>query len=161
MNLEVLPIVKVPKDFNKLQYIDLVLERFRNPHLKDELKRISIDGSYKIKIRLLDTIKDRLSDKDCGYSSFIITCWLKFLFGKDINNNLIEINDPNKKTLLGIVHNNNNIDQIIENFLNYKFVFDIDRKDKSFLKNNIKAHLDNINNYGLKNSIINLNNSKL
>ena len=100
MNLEVLPIVKVPKDFNKSKYINIVLERFKNPYLNDELKRISIDGSYKIKIRLLDTIKDRLSDKNCSFSSFVITCWFKFLFGKDINNNLIEINDPNKKTLL-------------------------------------------------------------
>ena len=155
-----MPIVKLPKDFNKSQYIDLVLERFKNPHLNDELKRISMDGSYKIKIRLLDTIKDRLSDNNFSYSSFIITCWLKFLFGKDTNNNLIEINDPNKKTLLGII-TNNNIDQIIENFLNYKFVFDINKKDKSFLKNNIKTYFNNINNYGLKNSIQNINNSKL
>ena len=161
MNLEVLPIVKVPKDFDKSKYINLVLQRFNNPHLNDELKRISIDGSYKIKIRLLDTIKDRLSDKNCSYSPFIITCWFKFLFGKDINNNLIEINDPNKKTLLGIINNKNNIDQIIENFLNYKFVFDINKKDKFFLKNNIKTNFNNINNYGLKNSIQNINNSKL
>ena len=161
MNLEVLPIVKVPKDFDKSKYINLVLQRFNNPHLNDELKRISIDGSYKIKIRLLDTIKDRLSDKNCSYSSFVITCWFKFLFGKDINNNLIEINDPNKKTLLGIINNKNNIDQIIENFLNYKFVFDINKKDKFFLKNNIKTNFNNINNYGLKNSIQNINNSKL
>jgi mannitol-1-phosphate/altronate dehydrogenase len=102
-----------------------------------------------------------LSDKNCSYSSFVITCWFKFLFGKDINNNLIEINDPNKKTLLDIINNKNNIDQIIENFLNYKFVFDINKKDKFFLKKNIKTHLNNINNYGLKNSIININNSKL
>ena len=34
-------------------------------------------------------------------------------------------------------------------------------EDKSFLKKNIKTHLNNINNYGLKNSIININNSKL
>ena len=161
MNLEVLPIVKVPKDFNQSKYINLVLERFKNPYLNDELKRISIDGSYKIKIRLLDTIKDRLSDKNCIYSSFIITCWFKFLFGKDINNNLIEINDPNKKTLLGIINNKNNIDQIIENFLNYKFVFNINKKDKFFLKNIIKTNFNNISNYGLKNSIININNLKL
>ena len=109
----------------------------------------------------MDTIKDRVSEKNCRNSHFIITCWFKFLFGKDINNNLIEINDPNKKTLLGIINNKNNIDQIIENFLNYKFVFDINKKDKFFLKNNIKTNFDNINNYGLKNSIQNINNSKL
>ena len=65
-----------------------------------------------------------------------------------------------KKTLLGII-NNNNIDQTIENFLNYKFVFDINKKDKYFLKKNIKTNFNNINNYGLKNSIKNINNSKL
>ncbi len=161
MNLEVLPIISAPKDFNKSQYITLVLERFKNPYLNDELQRISMDGSYKIKIRLLDTIKNRLSDKNCSYSSFIITCWLKFLFGKDINNKLIEINDPNKETLLGIINNNHSIDQMIENFLNYKFVFDIDKKDKSFLQKNIKTNFNNINNYGLKNSIKNINNSIL
>ena len=50
---------------------------------------------------------------------------------------------------------------LLENFLNYKFVFDINKEDKYFLKKNIKTHLNNINNYGLKNSIININNSKL
>lgn len=158
MHKDVSTIIHTPLNFNKDSYINLTLDRFKNPYLKDNLSRISMDGSYKIKLRFLDSFKERLKNNSCDYIIFIIACWLKFLHGRNELNKRIDIIDPNLKYLNNIINSSKgNTDILIENFVNYKFVFEINNKDKLFLKKNLKDHYTIINKIGVMNSIKKIN----
>ena len=64
-------------------YADALLRRFENPHLAHRLLQIAMDGSRKLPIRLLGTIKDRDDDAPaCLRGLKEWTCWLDATFAR-------------------------------------------------------------------------------
>jgi fructuronate reductase len=74
-------------------YQDTLILRFSNPNIVHELAQIAIDGSMKLKERVIPVIKARMSKGSptmgCKY---VISQWIEFLFNhefKDVNSNQI------------------------------------------------------------------------
>ena len=65
MKEDVRPTLRAPRGLDLNAYIDAILRRFRNPAIRHALAQIAWDGSQKLPIRLLGTIRDSL---DAGRS---------------------------------------------------------------------------------------------
>jgi fructuronate reductase len=60
MKEDVRPTLHAPRGLDLNAYIDAILRRFRNPAIRHALAQIAWDGSQKLPIRLLGTIRDGL-----------------------------------------------------------------------------------------------------
>lgn len=83
MREDIRPAVNVPRGLDIDRYIDVVLDRFRNPAMRHELAQIAWDGSKKLPFRLLGTISDALAAKRPIERLCIpIAAWMQFVCGK-------------------------------------------------------------------------------
>lgn len=76
-------------------YKDRLLERFSNPHIRDQALRICSDGSGKIPVFVLPTVRDCLVEGvpiDCA--ALLVASWIRFLDGKDETGGDIPLEDP-------------------------------------------------------------------
>jgi fructuronate reductase len=60
MREDVRPTLRAPRGLDLNAYIEAILRRFRNPAIRHALAQIAWDGSQKLPIRLLGTIRDNL-----------------------------------------------------------------------------------------------------
>ncbi|NCP63057.1 MAG: mannitol dehydrogenase family protein [Paraglaciecola sp.] len=120
---EVQGTLNAPSELNISQYIDAVLTRFRNPHIRHLLSQIAWDGSQKLPIRLLGTIQDNL-DKGTSIRllSAGIAAWLQFLVSAAKTQTTLV--DPLAETLLAVATKcTGNRKQDVELFLAISSVF--------------------------------------
>lgn len=80
MREDIAPILDAPRGFDPGAYIDAILERFRNPHIRHRLSQIAWDGSQKLPVRLFGTIADALAagrpiDRLC----LPVAAWMQFV----------------------------------------------------------------------------------
>ncbi len=133
---EVLPILEKNEDFDMLSYKKDVLSRFKNPYIEDKLIRIAMDGSLKIPIRLLDTYK--LNQNKTPYINAILTSWILFLINM-IENEKNNLSDFNKAIIINTYENDK--DNFVENLLNNKIIFNLNKYQKSSLIKNIDDNI--------------------
>jgi len=80
MRTEIQPEVVPPSGFDLDPYIDQLLERFSNPHLRHRCAQIAMDGSQKIPQRLLPLLEERLSRGRCVQRLvFVLATWMIFV----------------------------------------------------------------------------------
>ncbi len=76
-------------------YIAALLSRFRNRALKHRTAQIAMDGSLKIPLRVLDTVRDLLAtDADTTLHAFAVAAWMRYVFAEDEAGQKIDIRDP-------------------------------------------------------------------
>lgn len=105
--IEGLPVVVDPGIISPRQFIDEVLNiRFPNPFMPDTPQRIATDTSQKLSIRLGETIKAYLADKNLDIRSLkaiplVQAAWCRYLMGIDDEGNPFTISpDPMSDMLL-------------------------------------------------------------
>jgi fructuronate reductase len=77
---EVLPTLQPVRGLDYGDYLASVLRRFRNPALRHELAQIAWDGSQKLPIRLLGTVRDALAaGRSVTRLSGTIAAWMLFV----------------------------------------------------------------------------------
>jgi fructuronate reductase len=76
---ETLQVVPLPKE--KLQsYCERLQNRFRNPFLMHSLKQIAMDGSQKIPIRIIESIRESaLRGETVEARSKVVNAWLRYI----------------------------------------------------------------------------------
>ena len=80
MTEDILPNVVAPRGLDLHQYIDTILNRFRNPEIRHPLAQIAWDGSQKLPFRLFGTIADSMTvgrpiDRLC----IPVAAWMHFV----------------------------------------------------------------------------------
>lgn len=92
LKCNVLPVTQVPDGVSGEDYIDEVLERFRNQKLPYAVLQVGSDSSQKIQQRWLPTIDDALAqEKNISYMAFALAVWVCFIHKALVNDDL---NDP-------------------------------------------------------------------
>jgi fructuronate reductase len=92
LKLNVLPVTSVPDSVDGEDYIDQVLERFRNANLPYAVLQVGSDSSQKIQQRWLPSIDDSLTQKrDAPRLAFALASWVSFILKALANDDL---NDP-------------------------------------------------------------------
>jgi len=76
---EIMPSLDTAAGFDLTNYINSILKRFHNPVIKHQLAQIAIDGSQKIPIRILATIRDNLSaGRPIAGLCLVVAGWIKY-----------------------------------------------------------------------------------
>ncbi|GIZ09324.1 mannitol dehydrogenase family protein [Flavobacterium sp. UMI-01] len=82
-------------------YKKSLVNRFKNPHINDQLIRICQESSAKVPLFILPTIKNQLAnEKKIKWAAFIIAAWAKYNDGIDDNEQPYDIIDTMSGTLI-------------------------------------------------------------
>lgn len=86
MEQDIRPTLNAPRGLDLQQYIDTILQRFRNPAIRHLLAQIAWDGSQKLPFRLFGTINDNLAaGRRIERLCMPIAAWLHFIRRKASN----------------------------------------------------------------------------
>jgi mannitol 2-dehydrogenase len=76
-------------------YKKTLIERFANPKIRDQLPRVSLNGSAKLPKWLLSPLREKLRQGGAiDYMSLVVAAWFRYLNGQDDQGNPITIDDP-------------------------------------------------------------------
>jgi fructuronate reductase len=80
MRLDIVPSLRGSPEQDLGSYVDAVLERFRNPHLRHRLAQIAWDGSQKLPVRLLGTLQEaQRAGRPLHRLVLPIAAWMRFV----------------------------------------------------------------------------------
>ena len=92
---EILPTISQPEGVNLPAYCADLLERYRNPAIQHRTCQIAMDGSQKLPLRILGTVRDNL---ESGYLPtglcLAIAGWMYYVRGIDRDGQPIDVRDP-------------------------------------------------------------------
>jgi mannitol 2-dehydrogenase len=82
------------------QYTEMLLKRFQNASIADQVSRICMDGSSKLPKFILPSVREQLQ-RNGSYEALalVVAGWCQYLQGKDESGETIEIQDPLRHTL--------------------------------------------------------------
>jgi len=96
MAYDVIPTLTPPEGLDLTAYGASVLERFANPALRHRTAQVAMDGSVKLPVRLLGTVRDRL-EAGAGprFASLAVAAWMVYVAaGKDADGRELALDDP-------------------------------------------------------------------
>jgi len=97
---EVRPTLKSLPGIDLDEYCGLIVKRFSNPALRDQVERICSDGCAKMAKFIVPTLNDILEAKtDPRVLPFALAAWLRYLSGRDESGRAMKISDPSLNSL--------------------------------------------------------------
>jgi fructuronate reductase len=101
MTQDILPSLKAPRGLDLCAYIQAILRRFNNPNMHHELAQIAWDGSQKLPVRILETVRDALvAGRPADRLCLPLAAWMRFVACAARRGE--RVNDPLSITLLEI-----------------------------------------------------------
>ena len=96
MTSDVVPTLTPPAGLDLTEYGASVLERFANPALKHRTAQVAMDGSVKLPVRLLGTVRDRLAaGAEPRLASLAVAGWMVYVArGVDARGQALTLDDP-------------------------------------------------------------------
>ena len=96
MTADVIPTLTPPDGLDLPAYGRSVLERFANPALKHRTAQVAMDGSVKLPVRLLGTVRDRLAaNAEPRLAALAVAAWMVYVAGGvDANGKVLSLDDP-------------------------------------------------------------------
>ncbi|WP_199432825.1 mannitol dehydrogenase family protein [Qaidamihabitans albus] len=93
---DVLPTLTVPAGVDATAYAAEILARFANPALRHRTTQVAMDGSQKLPLRLLGTIRDRLAAGATPYwATRAVAAWMVYVaVGRDRLGRPLPLDDP-------------------------------------------------------------------
>ena len=80
MREDVAPTLAQPPGLDVTAYGETVLERFANPALRHRTTQVAMDGSQKLPLRLLGTVRDRLAaGATPEWASLAVAAWMAYV----------------------------------------------------------------------------------
>lgn len=98
---EAIPTLGPAPGMDPATYTDSLLERFRNPAIKDTLARLATDASDRIPKWVVPVVRDRLAEGgSVGMSAAIVASWARYAEGVDERGEPIDIIDSRKERIV-------------------------------------------------------------
>ncbi|MFG1976659.1 mannitol dehydrogenase family protein [Nonomuraea fuscirosea] len=103
---DVLPTLTAPPGVDLREYGERVLARMRNRALRHRCAQIAMDGSLKVPIRLLGTVRDRLATGGMPrWACLAVAAWLRHVtVSADDAGRPVEVSDPRADELRRLAH---------------------------------------------------------
>lgn len=96
MTADVVPTLSPPDGLDLAAYGATVLERFANPALRHRTAQVAMDGSAKLPVRLLGTVRDRLAaGAQPTAAALAVAAWMTYVgTGVDAHGRELPLDDP-------------------------------------------------------------------
>ena len=96
LSLDAGPLLNAPPGMSTDEYGEMLLRRYRNPAIGDQLLRIASDGASKLPVFVQDTAKALIRQrKEHRRIAFLLACFTEYLKGKDDNGDSFPVVEPN------------------------------------------------------------------
>lgn len=131
MQSEIMPTVKPLTGLKINDYAADILRRYNNPAIKHYLSQIAWDGSQKIPIRILQTLKENLiAGRSIRCLCIAVAGWMHFVRITSVQGQ--KLNDPlAEKLLIAGTQCTLDVEHDVKQFINLKEVFDKDLQEHS------------------------------
>lgn len=107
MDEDITPCIPDVPGVDVTDYKRILIERFSNPAISDQIQRLAMDGSEKIPNALVPPIEYNLENgSQMKYLLFAVAAWYRYLRAVDENGDKIEITDPMSDQLIEIAQAN-------------------------------------------------------
>ena len=122
---DVLPTVVGPDGLDLRVYGATVLDRFANPALRHTTAQVAMDGSHKLPLRLLGTVRDRLGAGAVPHwATLAVAGWMVFVaVGRDRAGRELGLNDPLATELRAAVGSTPTPAAIVDGLLGVQAIF--------------------------------------
>ncbi len=119
------PTLRMPDDFDLSGYQASILERFTNTAIRYQTTKVAMDGSMKLPIRLLATIRDRLADgAEPRWAALGVAAWMVYVArGTTRDGRPLPLDDPLAEGLRLAVAGRSTAVGIVDGLLTVRQVF--------------------------------------
>jgi fructuronate reductase len=144
MTADVIPTLTPPDGLDLPAYGRSVLERFANPALKHRTAQVAMDGSVKLPVRLLGTVRDRLAaNAEPRLAALAVAAWMVYVAGGvDANGKVLSLDDPQAGKLRAALEGAGTEPAAVVNaLLGVEAVFGPDLSDNAVFRNLLTDHV--------------------
>jgi fructuronate reductase len=143
MQEDVAPTLEAPMGLDVAAYGKQVLERFANPALRHTTVQVGMDGSQKLPLRLLGTVRDRLAAGAAPtWAALGVAAWMAYVAkGSDVNGRALPLDDPLAPVLREAVGTGTDPVTVAHGLLGVRDVFGDDLPDQAVFRNLLVEHL--------------------
>jgi fructuronate reductase len=143
MTEDVAPTLVQPPGLDVTAYSRQVLERFANPALRHRTTQVAMDGSQKLPLRLLGTVRDRLAQG--GSPSWAIRAvagWMVYVaVAADGGAAAVRLDDPLADRLRHAVAGRGNPASVVDSLLGVTEVFDDELRESPAFRDGLVEHV--------------------
>jgi fructuronate reductase len=146
MTAEVIPTLTPPDGLDLPAYGASVLERFANPALKHRTAQVAMDGSVKLPVRLLGTIRDRLAaNAEPRLASLAVAAWMVYVArGADANGKPLTLDDPQADKLQAATAHANSPQAVVDALLGIDSIFSSDLQESAAFRALLTDHVSTL-----------------
>ncbi|KEI73406.1 mannitol dehydrogenase family protein [Endozoicomonas elysicola] len=139
---EAAPTLSMPEGTDVQSYADLLLKRFLNPGLQHRTWQIAMDGSQKIPQRWLNGLVCLRKEQKANICTTLgLASWMRYVGGRDEQNNTIDVRDPMAQELYDIANRDSDAEKTVKNLLSVKAIFDLELvADEAFVGEVVHAY---------------------
>ncbi len=154
---EIVPTLVTPEGENLSDYCSKLLERYQNSAIEHRTWQIAMDGSQKLPQRILETVSDLVThNKNFKGLALAIAAWIKYVSGKDLNGEAIDVRDPLTNDFAMIAKKSKTSEQYVDTILDQSKVFPANLRDSSAFRTEVQKSYKFMETYGSLSSIKNL-----
>ena len=136
MTDDVVPTLTPPDGLDLAAYGASVLERFANPALKHRTRQVAMDGSVKLPVRMLGTVRDRLAaGAEPRTISLAVAAWMVYVLRTP------DLDDPQADRLKTAVADTSDPAELVDALLNVDTIFTPDLRDSTIFRDLLVDHV--------------------
>ncbi|WP_219415071.1 mannitol dehydrogenase family protein [Pseudonocardia nigra] len=138
---DVVPTLERPEGLDLEDYQRTVLERFANPALRHRTTQVAMDGSQKLPVRLLGTVRDRLrAGAEPRWAALGVAAWMVYVArGADAHGRPLPLDDPLADRLRAAAAGP--ADGLVDRMLGVGEVFDEELRDSAEFRSLLREHV--------------------
>lgn len=115
---DIIPTLNPPKGVNLAAYCSQLMDRFSNPEIAHSTWQIAMDGSQKLPQRILRPLMDNLNAGHLPKRLILcLAAWMIYTSGRDLNGDVIDVQDPHSDRLSGIWKVAESRDELVRTYL--------------------------------------------
>jgi fructuronate reductase len=144
MAVDVAPTLTVPQGFDLTAYEAQLLERFANPALRHRTIQIAMDGSQKLPMRLLGTIRDRRrAGAEPVMASLGVAAWMRFVSARRSDGGRpLSVDDPLAGAIADRLDGREDAEPVVDTLLSMGQIFDEELAGDGAWRDLLVDHLD-------------------
>lgn len=125
-------------------YGEQALERFANPALRHRTSQVAMDGSQKLPLRLLPTVRSRLeAGATPAWASLAVAGWMAYVVRcRDRTEGPFVLDDPLAERLRAAVGDRTDAGGVVDGLLQVEEVFGPDLRDVRRFRESLTGHLE-------------------